>query len=164
MHREIFRKPDPKSKRFNNKSKIDNYTPNIYVILAYFSLVLVITYPLIFKINRYILGSFGGYRDLSWELWLHWFVKDSISNLNSLYFTDIAHYPIGLNVLVNNANFLNPILSSLLQVIFNLTTSYNILCFLALTLNGFSPLTFSLVGYLLPYVGGLKFLKKEMLI
>lgn len=128
--------PERLNKEVSGFNLINNYTSVICIIFVYFIIALVITYPLIFKINHYILGSFGGYRDLSWELWLEWFVKNSTGNLSSLYFTDIAHYPVGVSVLKDSANLLIPILSSMLQSIFKLTTSYNILCLLTLTLNG----------------------------
>src|SRR6266542_3513904 len=69
---------------------------DIYALLAYFVLAIVLTYPLVLHFTTHVAGDGSDDPALVWNLW---WVPHAILNLNaSPIYTQHMFYPIGLNL------------------------------------------------------------------
>jgi len=106
---------------------------SLSLLMIYFVLTLIITLPAIFHIKNYVLGS--EYGDVWHALWTYSRINVCVhEGLNFFYVTDLG-YPIGGSLYP--PNLFNPLVSVLLQGLFNVTTSYNIILILQITLGAF---------------------------
>lgn len=103
---------------------------NISVVILYFLIFVILTFPLVMNFNRAFLGSFEGYRDLPLDIWLHWFVSSSIKAGKSFFYTTFTNYPIGFSLIDNVSGFLIPAFTTIPSIFSNLPASYNFtICF-----------------------------------
>jgi len=125
-------------------SKIKSYNEFYYiiVIVGYFLLTLVLTYPLLFNINTKVPGCC----DVFQNLWNLWWVKKSITELKNPYYTDYLYHPIGANLTLHTLSLFNSLSSIPLQYIFNLVTTYNLLFLFSFIMSAFGM--YLLVYYL----------------
>lgn len=100
------------------------------------------TYPLIFNIN----SSFPAAGDTYAFVWNLWHTKQTIFQGTSPFFSNYIFYPNGVSLAFHDLTMFNSLLSIPLQLIFNLTTVYNLLFLLSFILTGFGA--YLLVFYL----------------
>lgn len=103
------------------------------IVLFYFALSLLATFPLIFYMKSSIVGDYEG--DMWKHIWGFWWIKDSI--LGSAVFpikTYLLNWPYGGSLFF--ADPVDAVLSIPLQMVFGLSVSYNIMVLYNLTLGG----------------------------
>lgn len=118
---------------------------DLAVLLAYFFLTLVLTYPLILNFTTHVAGDGSDDPALAWNLW---WVRYALLDLgtNPIY-TDYMFYPIGLNLGFYTLTYLNAFLSIPFQFVFGLIPAANVNLILSFTLSGFGA--YLLMTYLL---------------
>ena len=126
----------------NNTAKISSVAFGTAVVLIYSLLFIILTFPLILHFNEAFVGSCSGYRDLPWEIWLHWIVGSSVRAGESFFYTNLAHFPIGISVLIDTGYFFIPLLAVLPSFFFNQAAGFNITVFALTVFSAFA-------GYLL---------------
>src|SRR5512147_3039106 len=90
---------------------------DMYALIAYLVLAIVLTYPLVLNFATHITGDGSDDPALAWNLW---WVPYSIINLGrSPIYTDYMFYPIGLNLAFYTLTYLNAFLSIPFQYAFN---------------------------------------------
>lgn len=115
------------------------------VLLSYFILALVLTYPLILQFATHVAGDGSDDPALAWNLW---WVRYAILDLGrSPIYTNYLFYPIGLNLAFYTLTYLNAFLSIPIQFAFGLIPAANVNLILSFGLSGFG--TYLLVKYLL---------------
>lgn len=115
---------------------------NFSVVILYFLTFVILTFPLVRNSDRAFLGSFGGYKDLPLDIWLHWFVSSSIKAGASFFYTTLTNYPVGFSLIDNASGFLIPAFSTIPSMFLNLPASYNFTVCFFIIFSAFS-------GYLL---------------
>jgi len=133
---------------------------NPVVIIAYILIFIVLTFPLILNFRRAFAGSPAGYGDLPWEIWLQWFVSDSIRGGNSFFFTELTSFPLGTNIFRDTGFFFIPLLATLVSLFLNQPPSYNVTVCLLVVFSAFAG--YRLVLYLVgdraaAFLGGFVF-------
>lgn len=102
-------------------------------LIIYFLLTVIITFPVIFHINSYIIGN--KYGDSWHALWIYSWMNTAIHEGLDFFQITALRYPIG--GAFYPLNLFNPLVDSLLQTIFNAVTSYNVIVILQITLSAF---------------------------
>ncbi|MBI5029514.1 MAG: hypothetical protein HZB51_03235 [Chloroflexi bacterium] len=121
------------------------YRVDIYALIAYIILAIVLTYPLILNLATHVTGDGSDDPALAWNLW---WVPYSLINLGkSPIYTDYMFYPIGLNLAFYTLTYLNAFLSIPIQYAINLVIATNVNLWLSFALSGFGA--YLLVKYLL---------------
>ena len=111
--------------------------------VSYLVLTLVFTYPLVLHIGDSVMW---GSPDLWHTMWNMWWVKQSLTSGGNLYFSNIMLYPTGVPVTFQPFSFINSIPAILLQQVFGLVTTYNLLVLQSYLLSGLGM--YFLVRYL----------------
>lgn len=124
---------------------MSRYRRDAPVLLAYFLLTLVLTYPLILNITTHVAGDGSDDPALAWNLW---WVPHALLDLgqNPIY-TDYIFFPIGLNLGFYTLTYLNAFFAVPFQFAFGLVPAANLNLILSFTLSGFGA--YLLVQYLL---------------
>lgn len=130
----------------------------LYVLTAYTSLALILTWPLPLHFTTHVPGDGGDDPALTWNLW---WVKYALLDLRSSPF-HCRHlfYPIGINLAFYTLTVLNGLLSIPLQFTFGLIPASNIVLLSSFVLSAFGAylLARSLNGSrseLAPFLAGL---------
>jgi hypothetical protein len=114
------------------------------VILAYFIITLLMTYPVILNFFSHVPGGGG---DIFSFLWNFWWVKKALLELHATpYFSYFVSYPTGENLALRPFALFDSLLAIPLQGIFNMAATYNALFLLGFMLSGYGA--YSLVRYL----------------
>lgn len=122
------------------------------VLLAFFILALVLTYPLILQFGTHVAGDGSDDPALAWNLW---WVRYAIFDLGrSPIYTNYLFYPVGLNLAFYTLTYLNAFVSIPIQFAFGLIPAANVNLIISFTLSGFG--TYLLVKYLLRRESGLQ--------
>jgi len=132
--------------------KENKYSSGWYIILAivaYSLISLVMTYPMIFKLNYF--PCTGQERippgsDIFIYLWDIWWFKHAVTHLINPFWTDYIFYPQGVSLLFTLANIIWSILAIPLQTWLTLISIYNICFILSLIISGVGA--FCLIRYL----------------
>lgn len=125
------------------RSWIKENRSNVYALVGYTILTLIMTYPLIFKITNYVPGA--GWDEFS-HLHYFWWWKHALIELGTNpYYTEYLHYPTGVSLAFDMAPF-NAIVLIPLQLLFGLIISYNILVLFTFVVSGYGM--YLLVKYL----------------
>lgn len=103
--------------------------------LAYLTLSLVMTWPLVRNFTTARPGAPG---DGSVFMWDYWFVKYSLSHGLSPWHTDLLFYPVGVSVAYNTTQWFNSLLSWPLQDWLGLTAAYNVLFLFSVASSAFA--------------------------
>ncbi len=99
----------------------------------YFLVAAIVTYPLIFHIDEVAIGDPAN--DIWNHLWGFWWVKyEIVTHHHFPVATELLNHPRGGALFF--IDLLNALLSIPLQLVFSLTTSYNIIILFNLTFNG----------------------------
>lgn len=122
--------------------KIKNIDISRLILILYIVLTIIFTYPVTFTTDK-IPGDGGdGYQ----YLWFLWWYNTALLNFSNPYYTDYIFYPTGVNLAFSAMSPFNTILSIPLQLIFDLTLTYNILWLISFIIAGYG--TYLLVKYL----------------
>lgn len=121
---------------------------DLYALLAYILLAIVLTYPLILHFGTHVAGDGRDDPALAWNLW--WVPYAILHLQSSPIFTDYMFYPIGLNLAFYTLTYLNAFLAMPLQFVFNLVVATNVNLLLSFVLSGYGA--YLLVRYLLQFV------------
>lgn len=90
--------------RRSNKRKIvtsavsDSIVADKWVAVIYFGLMVLVTWPLITKLNTIVPGVGDGRGDTWHFLWNMWWVKESFWGGNNVFLTDFLFYPNGVSL------------------------------------------------------------------
>jgi len=128
------------------------------VLLIYFILTIIMTYPLILNFTTSIPGD--GYDSWSF-LWSLWWTKKSLMDPRlDLYYTDYQFYPNGASLAFHNLTLFNSLISVPLQIFFGLIISFNVIFLLSFILAGYGM--FLLIKYLvddkkIAFISGIAF-------
>lgn len=115
------------------------------ILLAYFVLTLILTYPLVLHFTTHVVGDGSDDPALAWNLW--WVPYALLHSASSPIYTNYMFYPIGLNLGFYTLTYLNAFLSFPFQFDLGLVPAANINLILSFTLSGFGA--YLLVTYLL---------------
>ena len=125
------------------------YRADVFALVAYIVLALVLTYPLILNLTTHVAGDGSDDPALAWNLW---WVPHAIINLGtSPIYCDYMFYPIGLNLAFYTLTYLNAFLSIPFQYAFNLVLAANVNLWFSFAVGGFG--TYLLVKYLFKVQG-----------
>ena len=129
-----------------NLEKIAKYIKknlmNFYILLFFIIITLLMTYPLVFNID----SSFPAAGDTYEYAWDFWYIKQVLFQGASPFFSNYIFYPNGVSLAFHDTTMFNSLLSIPFQLIFNLTTVYNLLFLFSFILSGFGA--YLLVFYL----------------
>ncbi|MBL7065379.1 MAG: DUF2079 domain-containing protein [Anaerolineae bacterium] len=106
----------------------------IWVLFAYVLLTVVMTWPLAARLGTHLAG--GG--DLWAHQWTFWWVKRSILEGHSPFYTDLLFYPQGVSLTYHNFAWLNIAVWLPLQAIVGRVIAYNVIFITVFALNGFA--------------------------
>lgn len=121
------------------------YRADVYALVAYVLLAIVLTYPLVLHLATHVAGDGSDDPALAWNLW---WVPYSILQLNSSpIYTHYMFYPIGLNLAFYTLTYLNAFIAIPLQFALNLVIAANANLLLSFALGGFGA--YLLTRYLL---------------
>jgi hypothetical protein len=118
---------------------------DIYALVAYTLLAILLTYPLVLNFATHVPGDGGDDPALAWNLW---WVPHALINLHqSPIYTQHMFYPIGINLAFYTLTYLNAFLAIPIQYAFNLVIASNVNVLFSLVMSGFGA--YLLVKYLL---------------
>ena len=113
----------------------------LIVLFCYIVLTLIMTYPLIFKMNFYTTGDTQAF------IWSFWWVKHALFDFKTdLFYTNHIFYPIGMDLSLYTLTYFNTFFSLPLQLFFDEIVTYNIMFLFSFIVSGFGM--FLLVRYL----------------
>lgn len=122
-----------------------SYRADLYALLAYLFLAIVLTYPLVLHFTTHVAGDGRDDPALTWNLW--WVPYALLQLQSSPVYTDFMFHPIGLNLAFYTLTYLNAFLAIPFQFAFNLVVAANTNLLLSFALSGFG--TYLLARYLL---------------
>ncbi len=111
----------------SNEPKKFIHMTELLVILMYTLLTIIFTYPVAFSEDKIP----GDGLDSYWYMWDLWSFKNAVLNHSNPYYNNYIYYPAGINLAFSSISPFNAILSIPLQLLFDLTLSYNILWLLS---------------------------------
>jgi len=138
----------------------------ILVVIIFLILTVIMTYPLVFKINTHIPAFFSTDESFA-VLWNSWFIKFSLAHHLSIRSTDLIAHPFSVDFYTNKpviylwflinyslSILTNPVLTYNLQVIFNLllAATFNYLLVYYLTGNRFAAFFAGTIFGFCPYI------------
>jgi hypothetical protein len=105
------------------------------VLLGYFLLTIVMTWPLVTQITTAIPGdSFDGWQNY-WNLW--WVKTALVDRQQTPFVTDLLYYPTGVGLYFHTLNPFNGLLTLPLQLSGSLFVAYNTVVFFSWTVAGY---------------------------
>lgn len=116
------------------------HPPDLWPLLGYFLLTILMTWPTVLHLNNGIPGDgFDGWQNY----WNMWWVKKALLELGTTpFFTDYLYPPNGASLLFHTLNIFNSFWTLPLQLNFGLAIAYNSVVLASFTLAGYG-------GYLL---------------
>ncbi len=118
----------------NFSIKIKRYITLTFPFLFFFSLSLIVTYPLIFNLLTSYYG--GQYGDPTSTIWYYWWLKYSFTHGISSYYTQFISYPFGSQIGAIPFQPLTIFLVKPITILFNEVLAYNFMILLGFTLSG----------------------------
>ncbi|MFH0861371.1 MAG: hypothetical protein V1921_09235 [Candidatus Altiarchaeota archaeon] len=100
----------------------------------------VLTYPVPFRIND---GFAGFHGDTTITQWTMWWMKYALTHGINPNYSDHIFHPAGINLAYSEAGYLYSLVSVPLQLIWDLTTAYNIIWILTFYVSALSMYAFS---------------------
>ena len=107
----------------------------ILALLAYGLLAVAMTWPAAARLGTHLAG---GRSDLWVHQWTYWWVKQSIVEGHSPFYTDLLFHPAGVSLAFHNIAWLNIAAWLPLQAIVGSNTAYSLIFIAVFALNGFS--------------------------
>src|SRR5512139_2870202 len=117
---------------------------DLLVLLFFTVLTLLMTWPLIAKINTVYAGN---NEDLWTFQWDNWWTRYALQHGNDLLFTPVQFYPAGVSLAAHSLSFYNSLLWIPLAALFGDIAAYNLTVLLTFILSGYTM--YKLVEYLL---------------
>jgi len=113
------------------------------VLFVYILLTLVMTYPVVARLDTHLIGNGD---DMWVHYWNNWWVKRVLQQGGSVYHTSLLFHPTGVSLLFHNFAWINVALWLALEPIFGGIAAYNLTHLIHIPLCGLGM--FSLVRYL----------------
>jgi len=136
-------------------TKYNKVTKYIIIFIGYLVVTIITTWPVCFNINNPI----GPPEDNQMFIWNIWWFKYAIFDLHvSPFNTDYLFYPQGASLYFHTYSPLNNLIGLLLQQIFSLNVTYNIMILLTLligAMGGYFLLKYFGLGDAASFIGGL---------
>jgi hypothetical protein len=129
---------------------------SLLVLLAYFLLTGVMTWPAILHVNDAIPGDgFDGWQNY-WNLW--WVKQALLVERTNPFFTDYLYPPHGVSLLFHTLNIFNGLWTLPVQLNFGLAVAYHSVVFLSFGLAGYGAYLLSLytLTHLFPSAANLR--------
>jgi hypothetical protein len=105
------------------------------ILLSYFLLTIVMTWPLVTQLTTAIPGdSFDGWQNY-WNLW--WVKNALVDRQQTPFVTDLLYYPTGVGLYFHTLNPFNGLVTLPLQLSGSLFIAYNAVVFFSWTLAGY---------------------------
>lgn len=105
------------------------------IFLYFVILAIVLTSPASLHLRSLIIG----YNDAWQFVWNFWWFKTALFNLHTNpFYTTYLHYPSGISLLFHTVTLTNTLPAVLLQYIFGLVTTYNLLVIFNIAWSGFA--------------------------
>ena len=118
---------------------------DLLLLLVYFLLAIVLTWPTITHLSTYLPGDGGDDPAIAWNLW---WVKYALLNAGQNPFqTDFMFYPIGINLAFYTLTALNAVTALPLTLNLGVVTASNVHLFFTFAVGGYSA--FLLARYVL---------------
>jgi hypothetical protein len=117
---------------------------HLLVLLFFTVLALLMTWPLITRINSVYAGN---NEDLWTFQWDNWWTRYALQHGDDLLFTPVQFYPIGVSLAAHSLSFTNSLLWIPLAALFGDSAAYNLTVLLTFILSGYTM--FLLAEYLL---------------
>ena len=108
---------------------------SLSVLLIYILLGVAMTWPLAARLKTHLPGSGD---DVWTHQWTFWWVKQSIMDRSSPFYTDLLFHPHGVSLAYHNIAWLNIAAWLPLQAIVGSIAAYNLLFIATFALNGFA--------------------------
>src|SRR5512136_2483959 len=125
------------------KSIWPRYRRDLFVLLFFTGLTLLMTWPLITQIGSVYAGN---NEDLWTFQWDNWWTRYALQHGLNLLFTPVQFYPIGVSLAAHSLSFYNSLLWIPLAALFGDIAAYNLTVLLTFVLSGYTM--FKLVEYL----------------
>lgn len=110
---------------------------HLLVILVYFVLALILTYPLILSFDSRVVGPPWG--DWGQNIWGFWWLKTSLLKLGqSPFYTDFMFYPTGISLSWHTLEITANFLVMPVYMLVNSTAAYNSAYILSFTLSAYA--------------------------
>ena len=121
------------------------FAQHIYLLLAYLSLAIILTWPTIVHVATHLPGDGGDDPAIAWNLW---WVKFALLNQGrNPFLTDFTFYPIGINLAFYTLTLLNGLTALPLLLNVGVVTASNLHMFFTFTVGAYGA--FLLTRYLL---------------
>jgi hypothetical protein len=120
-----------------------NLRRDLLVLLFFTVLTLLMTWPLITKIN---LVYAGNNEDLWTFQWDNWWTRYALQHGYDMLFTPVQFYPVGVSLAAHSLSFTNSLLWIPLAALFGDIAAYNITVLLTFILSGYTM--YKLAAYL----------------
>jgi len=117
---------------------------DLLVLLFFTTLTLLMTWPLITKINAVYAGN---NEDLWTFQWDNWWTRYALQHGDDMLFTPVQFYPVGVSLAAHSLSFYNSLLWIPLAALLGDIAAYNITVLLTFILSGYTM--YKLVEYLL---------------
>ncbi|TRZ49003.1 MAG: hypothetical protein D4S01_09370, partial [Dehalococcoidia bacterium] len=118
------------------RSVIAKFSSDLFVLVLYLILTLVMLYPFsVLNMNTQLIGDGG---DTYQGLWNLWWIKHSVLSFANPYTTNHIFYPIGTDLFVHSLSPVAGLFSIPFQLTLGLVFSYNLLIILSFVLAGYS--------------------------
>ncbi len=108
---------------------------SIVVFLIYVLLTILMTWPLVTRLNAALAGSGS---DVWVHQWTFWWVKEALLNGQNPFYTTLLYYPEGVSLTSHNIAWFNIAVWLPLQAFLGAVSAYNLVFILVLALNGFA--------------------------
>jgi hypothetical protein len=117
---------------------------NLLVLLGYVLLTLLMTYPVVDRLTRRLVGDGG---DVWVHFWNNWWVGQALARGISPYYADMLFHPSGASMVYHNFGWLNIAGALALKPLVGPVVAYNVVFLLNIALCGYAM--YDLARYLL---------------
>lgn len=107
----------------------------VFVLMGYFLLTLLVTWPLAAELGQAIPGNGG---DAWVHVWTFDWVKDAIATGQNPFYTERLFYPEGASLVFHNIAWVHILVWLPLQMIFGAAAAYTLVFLLIFAFNGFT--------------------------
>jgi hypothetical protein len=107
---------------------------HLVALAAYTVLTILLTYPLVPRLNTHLAGD---NIDVWINPWANWWMRKAITERIDLYYTDYLFYPQGVSLVFHSFSPLNTVFWWLLEPLCGTIASYNLTILLAYILSGY---------------------------
>ncbi len=108
----------------------------VFPLILYFSIFVILTYPLIFQFSSHF---WFGIPDGFMNTWNLWWINKSVTELHqSIFYTEFLNFPFGISLLGHTLAPANGLLGIVFLKFFSLLQTYNLILILGFVLGGYT--------------------------